>query len=887
MVKLLRAPSRSLSVTTRVWLPGLSVAALAGLVALQPTDATAQSTPRIDPSIATALAQPRIDWLRGRTAGPVHVLVELQPLASSATQATGDDLRARGARIGAMPGVTFERQHEEFVLVRVDPAGLRALEQSSLVRRAMRADNPTPRPPLDRSATLLSLEAARGMAFEQEAPHDRFTGEGVTIADIDTLVDVFHPAFFRGDAGWFSFIDVDGDGRLTAEVDAIDLNQDGIATDDETAHVLRPDYVDQVGGGSPPRPNRFDPATDWLYLDTDGNGARDVLLGQEDVPAYGEPIFTPDDADRSGYLEVNERMVRLGTSKVRVSHIDVTTGTRPPVIRDFYRGTDLSEIPRDITGGIYGYADTLHGTGVLGILAADLPLLGRSHVGIAPDAELISIWHVGESAVSPLMWALEENPQVMVHEYVVWTDVALDGGDALGALINRSADTLAHICPAGNIGGAGKHTELNATAGASLEMRFSVPSGVPYWALSLYAPPGAIQALTLHHADGSSEPFNQSSAPDLAGGGSLYSSLARSTRGTEMHSLTAYNETGSLASGAAYITFDIAAGVAPFKVHGFLNDSVSGFARGVAFDVATDASTIAWPATSDACTGVGSVPSHLDREGRWVYGGGEAAGEVRAYSGRGPRIDGAIGIHVVAPDNPVSTLGAGEVYPGGSRIAAEGAYTLFGGTSGAGPHVAGVAALLIESGVAPRDVRTRLTATALDDGRERLPSPNYGSGRLNALASLRNGRDITQGEAPTVTLEARPSVVSPGMPIMLVAAGSDADGDTLSYRFDDEYDGTWDSEYQGEATRSWTPTTGGYHWAKVRTRDAQGMVGEATVRVLVVPAGADAGIGGDGGIAPPSGGNCGCRVGGHSTNLSLATLAFGVVAGLSRRRRRR
>lgn len=843
-----------------------------------PTSASAQTIARIDPSIASGLAHPRIDWLRGPGDGRLPVLVEI---------ARASD----GAALGALPGVALVRQHARYVLVRIDVLGLQSLTQSSLVLRAMRADNPTPRPPLDRSAALLSLSGARGMAFEQGSRRDRFTGEGITIADIDTLVDVFHPAFFRGDAGWVSFIDTNGDGRLTPGVDAIDLNQDGVATEDEIARELRPGYVDLTfNRAEPPRPNRFHPGTDWIFLDTNGNGERDILPGEEDVPAYGEPIFTPDDADRSGYLETNERLVRLGTSKVRIVHLDVDLGgARPTIQRDFYRGTDLSQLESDYSGGIYGYPDTLHGTGVMGIMVADLPLLGRTHVGVAPDAEMVSIWHVGDSAVSPLMWALEERPQVMVHEYVVWTDIAMDGGDALGTLISETSEDMAHICPAGNIGGAAKHAELNATAGASLRMDFEVPGGVSYWVATLHAPRGAIQALTLHHADGSSEPFNTSAFQPLAGGGNVGSDRFGTTRGLEVSSFVAFDNGGdALATGGAYVTFDIAPEAAPFRVHGFLNDAASGFSRGVAFAdaIATDASTIAWPATSDGCTGVGSVPSHLDSAGRWAYGGPEGEGVVRAYSGRGPRIDGQIGIHIVAPDNPVTTLGAGAVYADQGLFASEAAYTLFGGTSGAGPHVAGVAALLVESGVAPRDVHARLMATALDDGRESLPSPNYGSGRLNALAALRDSHDITEGQGPTATLQARPSVITLGASIMLVAGGSDPDEDTLSYRFDDGYDGNWDTEYQAETTRTFTPTTPGYHWAKVRTRDAHGLVAEATVRVLVVAEGADAGIGGDGGVGASSGGSCGCHAVGARGGMGMSVFALGVVGFVVRRRRR-
>src|SRR5256885_1664278 len=43
---------------------------------------------------------------------------------------------------------------------------------------------------------------------------DRLTGAGITIGDVDSLIDVFQLAFFRADAGYFDWIDVDHNGKI-------------------------------------------------------------------------------------------------------------------------------------------------------------------------------------------------------------------------------------------------------------------------------------------------------------------------------------------------------------------------------------------------------------------------------------------------------------------------------------------------------------------------------------------------------------------------------------------------------------------------------------------------------------------------------------------------
>lgn len=861
---------------------------------------------RIDPQIARPRTLPERPVGARRYPLPARgtpVLVELRP---DAVRASPDPR----AELESLPDVEVLMTHAQFALVRVGTAGISSLAGSRLVLRAIDARTSSPMPALDRSRALLELDAAWGRASVGGGPRDRFTGEGVTIADIDTALDVFHPAFFRGDAGWFDWIDVDSDGVMTPGRDAIDLDGDGVAGPGETARVLSATPIDltTVMPAAGARPTGFHPGLDWLYLDQDGDGARGTALSlsgvTEETPAYGEPVFTPDDLDRDGVLGLHERVVRLGSSKLARVWIDLQGPT--PLRRELVRGVDLHQARRDYTGGVYGYADTLHGSGVAGILAGDLPLLGRRWVGIAPDAELLSAFYWGDTQAAPVMWALAQGADVVLHEYVSWTREALDGGDVLGVLIDDStADGAVHVCPAGNIGGARKHTHRSVSAG-TVSLPIEVPADVGYWEASVYAPSGLVTGASLRVPSGETVEAVPGTVVALPHG-DLYGGQTSTLRGREIVTVAIVSNDGSPVAAGAHTLVLSTSGAG--EIDAFVSDASSGFALGVAFpaEIATDAGTISWPATSDACTAVGAIPAYISSDGAWIHGSTERAGEVRDYSSRGPRIDGDLRVHVVAPDNPWSVLGAGEVFPmyPGDYVMPEGAYQIFGGTSGAGPHVAGVAALLVEAGLRGPDVRSRIMETAIDDGFGPLPNGDYGAGRLDALRALAGGASDDAGVVPVVSVSLSAPRVAPGESVRVVVTASDPGGGPISLRWDDDYDGSWDSEYAAydEAReRTITPRlTGsaseGWGHVKVRVRNVAGLLAEASVRVRVGewPAGTDASVDSDAGVdadagvggMPGDGGGCGCRApatGTRSTSAWLLGLGL-LTAGAARRRR--
>jgi MYXO-CTERM domain-containing protein len=845
----------------------------------------------IAPHIAHGLPPTSLVGIVPARPGPAAVVIALRQPADDDALRRLATLGVEVQRVGNRPLVVGP-----LVSARIDAAALANLRRASFVDRVLRAPAGG-RLPLERSREASGLSGLGLVGRGREG----LTGEGVVIGNVDTIADVFHPDFFFADGGWHSWIDVDGDGRFTPGVDGVDLDGDGAP---ETLHVLRASPIDISDGSEvlPVRPAGFDPSLDWLYIDADGNSARDrgATFGDE-TPAFGEPLFVPDDVDGDGVLDPEDRIVRLGTSKFR--KILVALGAFG-IYREHTRGTDMSHVLPNYTGAIYGYADGLHGTGVLGIAAGGVALPSRRWRGFAPNAELVLAWGDGSDLAAPAMWAAMEGADVLLHEGAVWTSYPLDGSDAWSTVIDTTSmtDDITHICPVGNIAGARKHAVVTGTGGAPAAFPLSVRAATRMVTITFQVveATGIVASVvepggTRHEIDGARDYF---ALADEAG--FVYVESSRSPRGTAVMSAIIFgdNDFARPVPSGTY-TFEVAGNV---TVHGSVSDSETSFGEGAAFatDIATDASTAALPSIADHCTRVGAIPAHLASEGSWASGGPEAAGVVRVYSGRGPRIDGAPLIDVVAPDNPFVPMPAGDLFPSiapGRVVIPPGGYGVFGGTSGAAPHVAGVAALLAQTGVQGVRGRDALRAGADATGLE-APNEDYGYGRLDAARTL--GAPATLGATPavpTIRLEVDPVMALPGTTVTVNVVLDDADDplESLEVRWDEGYDGTWDTELEpagpsAVVTRTFVQSTTPLR-LKVLVRDPHGHAAEAA---LLVPVGAppvlDAGT-----VAPPTDAGvtpvapdddddgCGCSAGSrpHST-----LLLFLLVAGVLSRRRR-
>ncbi|HEX7665945.1 MAG TPA: S8 family serine peptidase, partial [Polyangiaceae bacterium] len=642
--------------------------------------------------------------------------------------------------------------------------------------------------------------------------------------------------------------------------------------------------------GTSVRSDSFDPGLDWVYLDTNGNGTRDYGVDagfDETTPAYGEPLFTPDDVNRNGKVDVGERFVRLGTSKFKMIRVSLTYPKK--VSGTYTRGTDLIKTPTDITGGaLYGFDDAYHATGVSTILAGDLPLVGRRWVGIAPDADLLTSFDVESTGtglpVQGVAWLLQQKPDVMLHELALWADVPLDGSDQLSTIIDTSVtkDNVIETCPTGDQGSALKHTRSTIAASGTSNLKFTVPEHtmfgsdpLTYVGLSLNVAGGDFASASITLPSSDTLALSNNAQGTLTGGAQYYVTDDTTSRGIHFWNVILYAQAAGSILPTGDFTLNATAGTAPLTLDAYIEDDKSSWAIGAAWDkaIASDAYTVGVPSVADHCIAVGAAPNHVgDAANPWYdltfyveydvpAGYEETQNQVRAYSPRGPRIDGVQKPDILAPDNPWVALNHTS-----KSTQPYGTYFPFGGTSGASPHVTGVAALLAQAGIKGDAARDAIRKGADHDGSEgTLPNGDYGYGHLNAAKAL---GVTTDGTTPTVTLTANPSTLPVGAQTQLTATVGG--GDNLQVKYDDDYDGTWDTDYAGADPRSVGATAPGVRHFKVRVRNSSGRIAEAVTSVTFT--------------APtPNGGNddsggCGCRTTNDrastagSLGLALATL---------------
>jgi MYXO-CTERM domain-containing protein len=863
-------------------------------------DAASPRAPKIDPGVTRAIRTGLVGpWQRGKPPiGFAPVVIELTAPATAQSLAA---LRLMGAELDEAEGqILF---YDRFVTALVGPATAAALEQSPLVDRVTLRPGRGPLP-LDQSAKLIRLEDARGA----RPALDLLAGAGILVGDVDSACDIYHPTFFKADAGYFDWIDVDGDGVFTPGVDAVDLDRDGKVSAGETAQVVRADtFVDYLGGSVDGRPTGFDPGIDWLYLDANGNGQRDYgkAAGFDDTtPAFGEPLFVPDDANRNGKLDVGERVIRLGTSKFRKVNIRLAYPNLQLNAKHVYaRGTDLSALPTDFSHGqLYGFPDALHATGVLGIVAGDAPLAGRRWVGIAPEAEIVLGFEVDQYESLPVAvtsWALKEKPDVMLYEMAPWTGLPLDGSDSLSALIDTSTknDGVIHTCPTGDQAAAHKHARAELTAGGAAALTLDLPAApkagsgpLTYVDVSLHVQGGAPAALTL------TGPGGEIVDALLDGQGTL------STTGAEVYVTTQTTKRGVFFADVILYSTDTSKplpvgtwtvtatgnGAAATTLDGYVSDDKSSWALGAGWtkDIADDARTIGVPSTADHCIAVGAHPSHVDdASASWfnMYyapydvpdGFAEKQTQVRAYSPRGPRLDGVQKPDILAPDNPWTSQETGTEASGPPY----GSFQVFGGTSGASPHVTGAAALLAQAGIkgdAAKDAIRKGAATDALSGK--VPNGDYGYGRLDVAAAL----GVTaKSERPTLALTVSPEKPTTKDTVTITPAASGGSG--LEIKWDDDYDGTWDQGYAAVAARQITSDTPVTRPFKARVRNATGAFAEAVVWVT---------FGEPGTTKPPvttppaTAAGCGCRTTTDAPGPGVALAAMAALAAAARRRRR-
>lgn len=682
------------------------------------------------------------------------------------------------------------------------------------VRRLESTWAPTGPPPLRVTSERTGIEAAR------RRPDLDIDGDGVVFGDVDAGFDIYHPHLFRADGGTYRWVDVDGDGEFDPGTDGVDINDNGTIGPDERLRILAGRTGDDAS-----RDGQLRPSSDWVYVDANGDRRRNAGPGagfHEDDPAYAEPTFVVDDVDGDGRLDPRERLVRLDTSKLQL----VVRGD------DAYRrGRNLADLERSPSDG-----RAFHGTGVASILVGGQPRF-HDHVGLAPEAELVG-YAIDEEATSEvgdfrlhrryIEDAVERDVDVLLHEWSNLFATPQDGSSNLERTMDAARDDgVLQVAPLGNLNLSQKHVERPLEPASSTQLIFDVDDGYdagnrrrPYrrvWG-SLYWRSDQSLDVELAPPDGPKiDLATEEGDEKTVGQYRVAHSTSRSPRGTSHLLFAIWRERDDAELAEGGWTIRVTDVDREDELVGRIVDRHSSWSVGIRWREPTrDEGTAVFPATADSAVGVGAYGGrqNLPDDGP----GGSEVGELRNYSGRGPRVDGSRLADLAAPDDPFAA----------ASHASNGLFRRFGGTSGAAPHAA--AALGLLKGRHRDWSPDRLERTIFEQARSddlhpdlgAVPNRGWGWGKVDLYRALRRDAPPPGGSPPRAELDAR--VVEDQLELD-AGASTDPDDDELSFRFDRDYDGSWETDWRNDPTFKSTLTDGpGESTARVDVRDPAGNV---------------------------------------------------------------
>jgi subtilisin family serine protease len=510
---------------------------------------------------------------------------------------------------------------------------------------------PRSKPPLAQSRPQVEAD----QAWEVASPlGGTLSGAGVIICDIDTGANYLHATTFQLSDDVYNWLDTDLSGDLSPG-DGVDLNGNGSLDGGENLLFKEASSTSQYGNVV----GQYDSNFDFLYNDANGNGARDYgppAFGEND-PCYGERFFMLDDLDGDHRLDPGEQLLGLGQSKIRAIY-----NKNDQVYR---RGIDLLQSEMDTWG---------HGAPVTGIFGGGWPGLNAMS-GMAPGIESL---HVDYDFVyeppyllpieAGLAWAVNEGADIVLIEDGEWVWEYLDGSSNIEIMINEYAadDDVIFIIPAGNLATGNMHSSFQSGGGEVLQVSSSRRI---VWPSFLWTEPVTLTC-TLTPPGGTPIVLPADGTTLLEQDYTIYSNLSISTRGTRRLDIRLADAAGSTIGGNW--TFSFTGPDTP--LHGYFGDDQYGWFSSCYWVGGLDqAYTVTWPATADSAISVAAYSVTGD-------------GDIDYYSGWGPRIDGRPDVDIAAPGATVYTASPWN----------DTGFTSFNGTSGAGPHVAGAAALLRE-----------------------------------------------------------------------------------------------------------------------------------------------------------------------------------------------
>lgn len=543
------------------------------------------------------------------------------------------------------------------------------------------------------------------------------TGKGIIIGDMDSGIDVFHPFFFFADGGEFNWIDVNSDSKFTPGTDGVDFDNDGKISDTEILNYLEID--NKTMGSVKSDRSIYNPDMDFLYNDKNKNGKRD--FGEqsgfsESDPTYGEQFFIPANFEAKDLIP-GEKIIGLKTSKV------ISVRQKDGSVRR--RGIDLIKNEGD--------DEFNHGTSVAGMLLGGIRGLHKLH-GIAPDAELVMAGikydytpRYVKNFPDLMKFVKDEGANVILFEDGEWAWEPMDGTSSEEILAREYCEEgLPVVTATGNLAAArcvfddslntGKKYSYTVSAADIVEGKLN--NGV-FVSLYYKGNQGDFNSVEVIAPDEKKYKIPTTGSGFLKDNYRISYEYKQSEKGNILLALGFYKKDSASVGGDWIINLEAKKNL---TIRGSVSDISQSWGGYTHWKHRfSNMGTLTFPATADSTIKVGAYVVNF----AWQE---KAVGDIASYSGRGPSINGTLGIDICAPGH--TTFAPGKNY----------SYRIFSGTSAAAPHVTGLIALMLQydKSLTNTQIKSIIKNTAIQEEQMgTLPNPNWGWGKLNIPGALK------------------------------------------------------------------------------------------------------------------------------------------------------